>query len=62
MRRRRDLGHDDGSVGGDPGLVDDGKILFGREGMSRVSRERRMRLTEVSITRSELWTSGTAGV
>ena len=31
MRRGRDLGHDDGAGGGDPGLVNDGEILLGRE-------------------------------
>ena len=45
----RDLGDDDRPVGGDSALVDDGKILLGREGMWRVRRVRRM--GEISISR-----------
>ena len=50
--RWRDLGDDDGSVGGDSTLVDDGKILLGREGMSRVSR-----MGEVAISLCDLRSS-----
>ena len=54
---RRDLGDDDGPVGGDSALVNDGKILLGREGMRRVRR-----MGEIAISRCELGTAGTAGI
>ena len=54
---RRDLGDDDGAVGGDSALVNDGKILLGREGMRRVRR-----MGEISISRCELGAAGTAGI
>ena len=57
---RRDLGDDDGAVGGDSALVNDGKILLGREGVGRVGRMRRV--GEISISGSELWAAGTAGI
>ena len=57
---RRDLGDDDGAVGGDSALVNDGKILLGREGVGRVGRMRRM--GEISISRSELRAASTAGI
>ena len=54
---RRDLGDDDGAVGGDSALVNDGKILLGREGMRRVRR-----MGEIAISRCELGAGGTAGI
>ena len=57
---RRDLGDDDGAVGGDSALVNDGKILLGREGVGRVGRMRRV--GEISISGSELRAPGTAGI
>ena len=57
---RRDLGDDDGPVGGDSALVDDGKILLGREGVGRVCRVGRM--GEVAISGCELRSPGTAGI
>ena len=53
----RDLGDDDGAVGGDSALVDDGKILLGREGVSGVGR-----MGEISISGCELRSAGTAGI
>ena len=54
---RRDLGDDDGAVGGDSALVNDGKILLGREGMRRVRR-----MGEIAISRCELGAGRTAGI
>ena len=54
---RRDLGDDDGAVGGDSALVNDGKILLGRKGMRRVRR-----MGEIAISRCELGAAGTAGI
>ena len=54
---RRDLGDDDGAVGGDSALVNDGKILLGREGMRRVRR-----MGEIAISRCELRAASTAGI
>ena len=53
----RDLGDDDGAGGGDSALIDDGKILLGREGMWRMRR-----MGEISISRCELGAAGTAGI
>ena len=55
--RWRDLGDDDGPVGGDSALVDDGKILLGREGVSRVRR-----MGEVAISLCDLRSSGPTGI
>ena len=62
MWRWRDLSDDDGTIGGDPGLVNDGQILLGREGVPGVCGVRGMRMSEVSITGSELGTSGATRV
>ena len=64
MRRWWDLSDDDRSVGRYPGLVNDRKVLLGREWMGRVAGMwmRRMRLAKVSIAWCQLGTSGATWV
>ena len=55
VRRGRDLGHDDWAGGGDPGLINNGEILLGREVVRHLARPGARVL---AIAGSQLGTSG----